>query len=233
MKNLLLWTSIITILSIACTNDSATEIEFEKINYQKASTSKADKSNVPIVDQNSLKIAINTLIDQFYDQSNFSAISLYSINQVIHPTANPTIILYAGNLNLSKSSIASIRSIANQSPSTLNLNVENSAMSSTAKSSLSIFVKHMMQFSNGDYDGILASIESYECEISSSPYYTEEDKAIMLTITSIANSSLFCERKRKDKDWETAVGNKPEDFIPTDEATFRTVRLALLSGIIE
>mgnify|MGYP000944330502 FL=1 len=173
------------------------------------------------------------LLSQFYDQSNFDAESILSINQAIHSTGNTTVSLATGNLNLTNSSIDVIRNVVNQSQGLFELNVDNPSMTVAGKSSLSNFIENIMQFNNGDYESMLQSIALYQSNINNDNSYTSEDKCVILAISSIAGSSLFYEKKRGDKDWDTAVGNKVDDFIPTDQVTFKTVRMALLSGIIQ
>jgi hypothetical protein len=234
MKNLSLWMLTITILSISCTNDFTTQSELGKINSLKVSSSKLGKSEVFNLDNNSLTLQIDQLLSQFYDQSNFDAESIILINQAIHPNGNTTVSLATGNLlNLTNSSIAQIRNVVTQSQNLFELNVDNPSMTSAGKASLSNFIKNMMQFNNDDYQSVLQSITDYQSTVSSDNSYSADDKCVILAISSIAASSLFYEKTRKDKDWETSVGNREDNFIPTDQITFKTVRMALLSGIIQ
>ena len=233
MKNLSLWVLTITILSISCTNDFTADSELKEINSLESSSSKLSKSNVSSFAKNSLTLQIDQLLSQFYDQSNFDAESILSINQAIHSTGNTTVSLATGNLNLTNSSIDVIRNVVNQSQGLFELNVDNPSMTVAGKSSLSNFIENIMQFNNGDYESMLQSIALYQSNINNDNSYTSEDKCVILAISSIAGSSLFYEKKRGDKDWDTAVGNKVYDFIPTDQVTFKTVRMALLSGIIQ
>jgi hypothetical protein len=233
MKNLSLWVLIITILSISCTNDFTADSELKEINSLEGSNSKLSKSNVSSFAKNSLTLQIDQLLSQFYDQSNFDSESIILINQAIHPNGSTTVSLVTGNLNLTNSSITEIRNAVSQSQGLFELNVDNPSMTSAGKASLSNFIESTMQFNNGDYESMLQSIALYQSNISTDNSYTAEDKCVILAISSIASSSLFYEKKRGDKDWETAVGNKVADFIPTDQVTFKTVRMALLSGIIQ
>ena len=233
MKNLSIWVLIITVLSISCTNDFTADSELKEINSLESSSSKLSKSNVSSFAKNSLTLQIDQLLSQFYDQSNFDFESIILINQAIHPNGSTTVSLVTGNLNLTNSSITEIRNAVSQSQGLFELNVENPSMTSAGKASLSDFIESTMQFNNGDYESMLESIALYQSNITSDNSYSSEDKCVILTISSIASSSLFYEKKRGDKDWETAVGNKVDDFIPTDQVTFKTVRMALLSGIIQ
>ncbi|MEO8239900.1 MAG: hypothetical protein ABI576_17480 [Flavobacterium sp.] len=233
MKNLSLWVLTITILSISCTNDFTADSELKEINSVEGPTSKLSKSNVSSFAKNSLTLQIDQLLSQFYDQSTFDSESILSINQAIHPIGNTTVSLVAGNLNLTNSSIDAIRNAVNQSQGLFELNVDNPSMTAAGKASLSNFIENIMEFNNGDYQSMLQSIALYQSNISTDTSYTSEDKCVILAISSIAGSSLFYEKKRGDKDWDTAIGNRDDNFIPTDEITFKTVRMALLSGIIQ
>ncbi|UPZ16236.1 hypothetical protein [Flavobacterium humidisoli] len=227
MKNLSLWVLIITILSISCTNDFTADSELKEINSFEGSNSKLSKSNVSSFAKNSLNLEIDQLLSQFYDQSNFDAESIIFINQAIHPNGNTTVTLVTSNLNLTNSSIDEIRNAVGQSQGLFELNVENPSMTLAGKASLSDFIESTMQFNNVDYESMLDSIALYQSNISTDNSYSSEDKCVILAISSIAASSIFYEKKREDKDWETAVGNK------VDQVTFKTVRMALLSGIIQ
>lgn len=232
MKKLSLWTLLtVAYLSISCTNDFMPESESKRIDLLKPSSSKPNLLNPSTAEPDSLNIQIDTLLAQFYDQSNFDSASIISINQAIHPDGNTTVVLVTGNINLSNSSIDQIRNVVNQSQ--LELSVQNSSMTLTAKNSLSTFIENIMQFNDGDYQSILKYIELYQSIVNANNYFTSEDKSVILRISSIASSSLFYERKRRDKDWETAVANKDEDFLPTDDITFKAVRMALLVGTIQ
>lgn len=231
MKNLSLWVLTISVLSISCTNDFTTDSELEQINSLQATSSKPDKVIAARLDASSANLQIDNLLEQFYDQSNFDSASILAVNQTIHPSGSTTVLLLTANLNLTNSSIGEIRNVVSQSQGILELNVENSSMTLAAKASLSNFIENIMQFNDDDYESILQWVALYESAVSVDDSYTTEDKNIILTITSIADSSLFYEKTRKDKDWDTAVGNR--DFIPTDEITFQTVRMALLAGIIQ
>ena len=140
--------------------------ELKEINSLESSSSKLSKSNVSSFAKNSLTLQIDQLLSQFYDQSNFDAESILSINQAIHSTGNTTVSLATGNLNLTNSSIDVIRNVVNQSQGLFELNVDNPSMTVAGKSSLSNFIENIMQFNNGDYESMLQSIALYQSNIN-------------------------------------------------------------------
>jgi hypothetical protein len=229
MKKLSLWMLIIPMLLLSCTTDE----ELTEINSfsKTAKLPRIDPENTE--DKIFTVNEIDTLLSIFYDESNFDAASIVEVNQAIQSTGNTTVTLVSGNLNITNSPIDEIREvITNSKGETIELSVENSLMSLPAKTSLQGFIENVIQFNNGNYDTMISSIELYESTIESNSSFSAADKNLILNTSLIAKTSLFYERKRKDKDWETAVGNKDEDFVPTDDLTFKIVRMALLAGNI-
>ncbi|MDX6187837.1 hypothetical protein SGQ83_00605 [Flavobacterium sp. Fl-318] len=176
---------------------------------------------------------VDDLLSVFYDESNFDATSIVTVNQAIQSTGITQLTLVSGDLNITNSSIDEIREVISESKGTFELSIENLSMSLPAKTSLQNFIENVMQFSNGNYNSMIISIEQYESTVQGNTSYSLVDKDMILTTSLIAKTSLFYERKRKDKDWEMSVGNKEDDFIPTDDLTFKIVRMSLLAGTIE
>lgn len=224
MKKLSLWMFIFPLLLISCT----TEEEFKEID----SFSKMSKSPRIDFEYTENKIftvnEIDSILLIFYKESNFDAESIVSVNEAIQSTGNIPATLVSGNLNVTNSSINEIREVITKSKGTFELSVENSLMSLAAKISLESFLENVMEFNNSDYDSMISSIELYESTIEANASYNTVDKNVILATSLIAKTSLFYERKRKDKDWDTSVGNKDE----VDDLTFKMVRMALLAGNI-
>ncbi len=223
---------IFPILLISCT----TEEEYKEIDAisKNSKTSKFKTLGPKTTEDKILPVnEINSLLATFYDESNFDAQSIVTVNQAIQSTGTVTAILVSGDINVTNSSIDKIREVISQSKGIFELSVEDSSMSLAAKNSLQNFIENVMLFSNGNYDSMINSIGLYESTIQANTTYTTADKDLILNTSLIAKTLLFYERKRKDKDWETSVGNKDDMFIVTDDLTFLMVRMALLAGNVQ
>ncbi|MNW08315.1 hypothetical protein D3C71_2050780 [compost metagenome] len=62
---------------------------------------------------------------------------------------------------------------------------------------------------------------------------TTTDKEIVLTVLSIAEASLLYGKERKDKDWETSVGNIVAAARGAQHGTPCALRLSLTAGMIQ
>ncbi len=230
MKKLSLWMLVFPILMLSCTSEEELK-EIDSLS-KTSSTSMTQRPNLGSTeDIISIENEIDNLLSVFYDESNFDDASIAAVNEAIQSTGNITVNLSSGSVNVTNSSINDVREVVSNSKGTvIDITIVNSLMSLPAKTSLENFIENVIQFNNGNYVSMINSIELYESAVAANNTYSSQDKVLMRNTTLIAKTSLFYEARRKDKDWETSVGNKDEDFIPTDELTFKIVRMALLAG---
>jgi len=92
--------------------------------------------------------------------------------------------------------------------SSLDTFIENSNLSSAAQASFSDFVTSLSLINEGDYQTLYDVITDYELFVTNNTNFTSEDKAILLSTTALIHYSFIFLDKRKDKDWETSVGNR-------------------------
>jgi len=86
--------------------------------------------------------------------------------------------------------------------------IANSPMTNTAKNSLSGFMASILLWQDNDYSIIHESIISFEASVMSNSQFSNEEKRIILTTSSITRYAIYYTKERKDKDWETSVGNR-------------------------
>ncbi|MWB94947.1 hypothetical protein GON26_11255 [Flavobacterium sp. GA093] len=114
-------------------------------------------------------------------------------------------------LNLGTSSpviYGDIQEIIDSPQTALEQAIANSPMTSTAKDCLSGFMASMLLWQDDDYSVIHQSIISFEASVLSNAEFSNEEKRIILTTSSITRYAIYYTKERKDKDWETSVGNR-------------------------
>lgn len=85
---------------------------------------------------------------------------------------------------------------------------------------------------NDEYERIYQFIIFYESTVIASDQFTSEDKRIILITSSISRFSLYYGRKRKDKDWDSSVGNRAGAFSGAVSNSLTAVTNALVAGIM-
>nr|WP_294921761.1 hypothetical protein [uncultured Flavobacterium sp.] len=114
-------------------------------------------------------------------------------------------------LNLETSSpiiYGDIQEIIDNPQTALEQAIASSPMTSTAKDCLSGFMASMLLWEANEYSIIHQSIISFEAAVLSNVQFSQEEKRIILTTSSITRYAIYYTKERKDKDWETSVGNR-------------------------
>lgn len=101
-----------------------------------------------------------------------------------------------------------IQEIIDDPQTALEQAITNAPMTSSAKNSLSGFMASMLLWQDNEYSVIHESIISFEAAVLSNAQFSNEEKRIILTTSSITRYSIYYAKERKDKDWETSVGNR-------------------------
>lgn len=110
--------------------------------------------------------------------------------------------------------------------------VQNSTLSSVAKTSLMNFLQGLITQRLLEFSITYNYIVDYEDTILACSTWTQDDRDTILTVASISRYSLYSESERKDRDWESSAGNKPgKAFFSTNEASIISI-IALLDKII-
>jgi hypothetical protein len=107
-----------------------------------------------------------------------------------------------------------------------------SPMSAVAKNSLSQFMSSVPAWQGYAYGDVHSQIIAFEAGVINNAQFTAEEKRIILTTSSIARHSLYFESERKDKDWETSVGNRVGAVQGALSNSATAVASSLLAGIL-
>ncbi|MDR7371057.1 hypothetical protein [Flavobacterium aquidurense] len=109
--------------------------------------------------------------------------------------------------------------------------IEDSTLGSNAKSELLEFVQSLIDRQNDNYSDVYLYIIAFEDEIIQNTSLFTDEKNAILTISSVSRYVLYAEA-RKDRDWETSVGNRiAQPFLGFNQAAIISL-LALLEEII-
>lgn len=109
--------------------------------------------------------------------------------------------------------------------------VEDSTLGSNAKSELLELVQTLIDRQNDNYNDVYLYITSFEDEIIQSTSLLTDEKNTILTISSLSRYVLYAEA-RKDRDWETSVGNRiAQPFLGFNQAAIISL-LALIEEIV-
>ncbi|RKR05169.1 hypothetical protein C8C83_4502 [Flavobacterium sp. 90] len=110
--------------------------------------------------------------------------------------------------------------------------MENSSLSTQAKAEVVVFFENLIDLQEEEYEQIYNYIISYETQVLANTELSSQEKENILIISSISTYALERESKRKDKDWETSVGNRvPRPFFNYNQTPLISL-IALLNAII-
>lgn len=128
--------------------------------------------------------------------------------------------------------INSITDIINDPENSLNTIISNSHLTNPAKTSLHGFIGSLVLIQDDSYEDIEQLIVSYEAFImANSPLLNNEDKRVILITTAIARYSFYYSKRRKDKDWETSVGNIAAMTSGALDSSSAAIEMALVTEI--
>lgn len=215
MKNFLLGLVILNLLMVSCTADPIVTAENidDTISSEKSKqkTARLVQNQTPENPANIYDFAgkIHNEILNVYLAGNYQHYTIAQISQQIELIAAQNSNLTSLNVgaNLSTNAVL-IQEIINNPQTKLDETIANSAMTVVAKNNLSSFMNNMLLWQNLSYEEIYGSIIAYESTVIANPEFTNEDKRIILTTSSIARYSTYYDLERKDKDWETSTGHR-------------------------
>ncbi|WP_127340168.1 hypothetical protein [Flavobacterium cupreum] len=203
---------ILTSLSVSCTNENMehTEILSSTLPIEKSKkTAKLLQNLNPENPANIYDIAgkIHNDILDVYLTGTYSCNTISQVSQKVDSIS----ILNSDYLNLETHlpiDFQEIQEIIDNPQIKLEQAIANSSMTNGAKISLSNFMASMLLWETNDYAVIHESITTFEASVISNTEFSTEDKRIILTTSSIARYSSYYAIERKDKDWDTSVGNR-------------------------
>lgn len=209
MKNLLFPLALLTSLLISCTNENMEEVEILKNKNSHKETTKLAQNLGPENPANNFDIAgkIHNDILDVYLSNNYSGSTAAEIAQKVDSIAalNSDFLNLGTNLPIN---FTEIQAIINAPEAQLNQEITTAPITNNAKICLSNFMDSLAVWQTDDYALTHQSIISWEYSVINNPQFSTEEKRIILTSSSIARHSLYYAKERKDKDWETSVGNR-------------------------
>lgn len=117
--------------------------------------------------------------------------------------------------------------------------LESSDLSEKAKISLNGYIETLLDYANSseDYAVIYDYITTYENTIETDALYSSDEKAFILTITSITRHSVYMKKKRPkkntDPDWNWLTTNIFGATAGANGDTQKAIYTAVVAGIIE
>lgn len=110
--------------------------------------------------------------------------------------------------------------------------IASSPMSAASKDCLSQFMSSVPVWQGYAYGDAHSLITAFEGGVINNAQFTAEEKRIILTSCSITRYSLYYGSERKDKDWETSVGNRVGAVQGALSNSATAVGCSLLAGIL-
>lgn len=211
MKNLLLSVVVFASLLISCTNDTHFDetgiLNNNIINHKE--TSKLNQTLGPENPANAFDYTgkIHNDILDVYLSGNYSASTAAEIVQKVDSIAalNSEFLSLEANIPIN---FIEIQSIIDAPYTQLQQEIAACPMTNNAKNCLSSFMDSLQLWETDEYAVIHQSVVSWEDSVINNPQFSSEEKRIILTSSSIARHSMYYAKERKDKDWETSVGNR-------------------------
>lgn len=223
MKNLKVCLAILSLFTIACSEEYTDEI-IETAHI----TGSAKKSDIgPGNAANPFDIAgsiHNEILETM--ETNFNSQSIEEIAILV----DSVVVMYPGVVSLSNDStlttrLSEITWIVNNN-NAIDEVLRVSTLGVNARTSLLTFVDSLLLATDDPYIDIHSMIVFYEASILTNSALTSNDKRIILTTTSVARYSIYTE-KRKDKDWETGVSKIAATILGAEEGIILGLKMAL------
>lgn len=212
MKNLLSTLVIFTSLLISCTDENIENSETQEGKIFKEKSINSGKMATAVNPENTgnpydIAGKIHNDILDAYLTTNHTCSTIAQVSQKIDSISA----LNNDLLTLASSSPiihGEIQEIIDNPQIELEQAIAASPMTTTAKDCLTGFMASMLLWQANEYSVIHQSIISFEAAVVSNSQFSSEEKRIILTTSSITRYAIYYTKERKDKDWETSVGNR-------------------------
>lgn len=174
----------------------------------------------------------NDILD-IYLKENHQLNTAESIGQQLNAIVNSKPHLKFLNLQINQSArLDNCQNIISDPQMQFDDLIAKSPLTQTAKISFSAFMDLLNIMETENYETIHQFIISYESKVFGNSKFNDEDKRIILTTTSIVRYSFNYKVPRKDKDWESSVGNRTAAFSGAISNVDAAIEKALVVGIM-
>lgn len=240
MKNHLLLAVVLTSLIVSCTTenfDTITVLESgitkAKLEHIAKSTSKSTQTLSPENPDNIYDFVgkiHNDILDAYLSR-NYTFNTIAEISQKVDSISalNEDFLNTGSNLPIN---FQEIQEVITDPQIKFNQVVANSSMTNAAKICLSNFMNSILVWETNDYSEIHQSIVVFEESVMLNTAFNIDDRRIILTTSSIARYSLYYSKERKDKDWETSVGNRVGAVIGAVTNSGTAVKKSIVTGLL-
>lgn len=106
--------------------------------------------------------------------------------------------------------------------------INDASLSISVKNNLTYFVSELVDKQDDDYDDVHNYILDYEDGVIADSVLIQEEKDTILKVSAISRYSLYAEARKRDRDWETSVTNKPSKGIDLKGNEITLVTLAVV-----
>ncbi|MEL1254068.1 hypothetical protein AAEO57_09800 [Flavobacterium sp. DGU38] len=235
MKNLLSLLVIIASLQVSCTDENIknTEILDSANNEKKFAKSSAVFQEIsPENPANIYDIAgkIHNDILDVYLTGNYPCNTIAQISHKVDSIS----VWNSDFVNLETSipiNFQEIQKIINDPQLEIEQAIINSQMTNSGQICLSNFMSSILLWESNEYSLIHQCIISFETTVINNNQFSQEDKRIILTTSSIARHSLYYQKERKDKDWETSIGNRAGAVQGAIDNSSTAVNKSIVTGL--
>jgi hypothetical protein len=239
MKNISLGLVILPLLIISCTTDTLDTADTLDSKISSKKSEKGARLVQTLTPENPANVydyagKLHNDILEAYLAGNYQYSTIVQISEQVQAiaAANSDVALLNLERNL-PDNLEEIQEIINNPEAKLDEAIANSSMTSAATVSLSSFMNAALLWENEEYGAIYQSIISYESAVMTNTEFSDEDKRIILTTSSIARYSLYYDKQPPyDEDWETSVGNRVGGVSGAIDNSLTAISRSLITGIM-
>lgn len=127
--------------------------------------------------------------------------------------------------------VSELENILQNPSNSLDAIVNNSGLPPLAKVDLTIFLSALIAIENDDFSGAKSLITAYESTVLLNPLYAENDKRILLTVSSIIRYSFYYRIGRDEGDWDSSVSHRAAAVKGALSSSLDAVALSLIVSI--
>ena len=237
MKSISFSLIILVLLTFSCTSDTVNSEEIITRGTAEKKLKKAQSLEETLTAENPSNIydlagkLHNEILDVYLNE-NYQYYRIPLISQQICAIVNANTEFSFLNLDDQPACLEKCQDIANDPQMKFDESIANSSLSNLAKVSFSDFMETLLFLEGANYETVHQFIVSYESGVMADAQFSDEDKRIILTTASITRYSLYYEGRRKDKDWESSVGNRAGAFMGAIDNLDSAVGRSLVIGIM-
>ncbi len=224
MKNFKIWLVILPLLTTACSDEYTTNVtETTRGNHLMKKSDPEPRNSANPYD---VAGSVHNAILEILDNTDLDSLSIEDVAYLVDSiTIVQNELAHLPAASALSSKITKITWLVNDEDAIEDV-LDHSPLGNSAQTSLGTFINSALLLANAPYKDIYSMITGYEATVLLSAGFTNNEKQIILTTTSIVRYSFY-RKKRKDKDWETNVGNIAATVSGADEGVVTALKMAV------